>query len=79
MTASMLKRLERLERRQPVGKPWTDPFESAARLLERFQAGERIEAPPLAPEAEPAFELLMREVDRMATRLAQERKMAAPT
>ncbi len=71
MTAAMLKRLERLERRQPTGKPWSDPFEAAARLFERLRAGERFEPPALSPEAEPAFEPIMREVDRMAARLAQ--------
>ena len=37
MTAARLKRLARLESRQPSERPWRDPYDAAIRLWEPFK------------------------------------------
>ena len=84
MTAARLKRLARLESRQPSERPWRDPYDAAIRLCAGFQADRDAEragrpfsklptAPP-TPESEwsPPQREAMRYFDRLAARLAQE-------
>jgi hypothetical protein len=72
MTIARLRRLERLEARQPRGPVWRDPFPSVMRLwpdLQAVVAGKACwcklpePAQPWPDETQPAFELLTREVD----------------
>jgi hypothetical protein len=84
-----LKRLQRLEARQPRGRPWTDPFDAAMALWAAFdaehvaaKAGREFSRLPrpereLSEAEQAAFELLMREVDSMHRRLKAETPEAA--
>jgi len=80
MSAALLRRIERLERRRPSEQPWTDPLPVALALWSAFieptQAADRarrayslLPAPALSPEAEHAVALAIRDTDRMAERL----------
>jgi hypothetical protein len=79
MSAAMIRRIERLERRKPSGKPWTDPHPLMLALLAALDATSAADkarrpysllpSPPLSDAAEPHFALLMRDSDRMAERL----------
>jgi hypothetical protein len=81
MSAAMLRRIERLERRKPTGDYWRDPLPVALALLAAFEATRAAEkagraysllpAPALSPEAEHAVALAIRDADRMAKRLAE--------
>ena len=62
------------ERRQPKASPGPTRSTPPCALFERLRAGERMEPPPLAPEVQGPFELLMREFDRMPRRLADPQK-----
>jgi hypothetical protein len=82
MSLARLKRLQRLESRQPAAAPWRDPGPAAIALLEWFLANaEAVRAGkacrlPYEPEPEsqwsPAKAEAMRYHDRTAARLAQE-------
>jgi hypothetical protein len=75
--AAMLRRIERLERRKPSGKPWRDPIDVCLRLLVDLQAvvaGNAFWLPtsPLSPEVEQLLALALRDSDRMGERLRAE-------
>jgi hypothetical protein len=79
MSQQRLERLERLERRQPHGKPWVDPFDTAAALLAEFEAVAAGRAcwierptPERSPEVEQLVALRLRESNTIAVRLAAE-------
>ena len=83
MSIARLKRLQRLEARQPKALPWTDPYPIGARLLvdlEAVVAGKACRrkrperAEPWSEETQTAFELAVREHDRMHERLTAERR-----
>jgi hypothetical protein len=76
MSLMRRRRLERLEARQPRGRPWTDPFPIVMALWDDLQAvaaGKACWIP--RPEREmgeaeqAAFELAMREYDMIHKRL----------
>jgi hypothetical protein len=82
MTAARLKRLQRLEARRPSERPWFDPGPAAIELLRwhldchaAVDAGRACEIPRYGPHPEPspALAAVMRELDRVAARLAAER------
>jgi hypothetical protein len=85
MSANRRRRLERLESRQPKGRPWFDPWDAIMRLwpdLEAVAKGracwrKREPAEPWSEETQVAFELAVREYDRIHDRLMAERKAAA--
>ena len=77
MSIARLKRLQRLEARQPKGPPWFDVYDAAIALWQAFgfealAAGKAslvpLYGPPEAPTA--AFELAMRCYDMMHERLS---------
>jgi hypothetical protein len=87
MSIARLKRLQRLEARVPKGRPWSDPFPALMRLWEAFAADRaatkagrpfswvpRPKAEPPSEESQAAFELAVRECDRMHERLTAERR-----
>jgi hypothetical protein len=80
MSVNRRLRLERLEARQPRGKPWTDPYPVVMRLWDDLQAvvsgracwRKREPAEPMSEEAKDAFDRLVAEVDMMNRRLSAE-------
>jgi hypothetical protein len=86
MSTMRLRRLERLERRQPRGKPWRDPDDAAMPLWAALEASADAESagrpfswlphPPLSAEEEHQVELALKDSDRVAERLRAERRGA---
>jgi hypothetical protein len=86
VTAARLKRLAKLEARQPAGYYWRDPYPLCMRLcaaIEVTWAAERAGRPfsrlpvaPLAPEAAAQLAVVLRDSDMMHARLANEQEEA---
>jgi hypothetical protein len=80
MTIARLRRLQRLEARQPRDRPWTDPYQAIMALWPNLQAvvaGKACWRPrpesaePWPEETEDVFDRLVAEFDRMAERLTK--------
>jgi hypothetical protein len=83
MSQARLKRIAALEKRQPTGKPFVDPFPAAMRLwvdLQAVVAGKACWVPRPAREldesAQDALARAMAAVDLVAERFAEQRKAA---
>jgi len=80
MTAARLKRLQRLERCQPRGLVWRDPFDACPGVPCRVRGGRGRQGVPAAATrarvrargVQEMFALRLRDSDRMAERLAAE-------
>lgn len=83
MSTIRLRRLERLERRQPRGKPWRDPYDAAMALWVALEASADAESAGrpfswlpserLSSEAEERLAVVLRDNDRISERLRAER------
>jgi len=82
VSLARLKRLQRLEARRPSERPWRDCGPAAIALLrwhiachEAVERGLACEVPRYGPfpEPSPAMVAVMKELDRVAARLAAER------
>jgi hypothetical protein len=79
MSAALLRRIERLERRKATGPVWQDPIDAVMRILGAFEAvwaAERADraysmlpAPTLSAEAEQRVALATRDYDRIVERI----------
>jgi hypothetical protein len=79
LTIARLRRLQRLESRQPRGPVWRDPFDACMRVwvdLQAVAAGRaswrKLSERELSEDDKAAYDRLVAEYDSMARRLATE-------
>jgi hypothetical protein len=84
MSLARLKRLQRLESRQPKGRPWFDPWDAIMRLWPNLEAvtkgracWRKREPAEMSEEQADALARAIRDADRVAERLAAERRFGA--